>query len=93
MSQVSKIVYILQRVRDAGAEDDNMGAEDWTLSDKVIDEASQALLSAILKVKPIREGGAAVGKNYRSGHAKGNNDALDEWEQAIKRLFNGTNCG
>lgn len=47
------------------------------------------LLSAILEVKPIREGGADVGKNYRSGHAKGNNDALDEWEAAIKELFNG----
>lgn len=88
MSQVSKIVYILHRVRDAGAEDDNMGAEDWTLSDKVIDEASQAILSAILEVKPKKKNDPRF-----VVHSTGYNDALDEWELAIKRLFNGTNCG
>lgn len=35
---------ILRVVRDAGALDDNMGAEDWTQSDKSIVEAKQAIL-------------------------------------------------
>lgn len=42
MSQDSKqttIADVLLRVRDAGALDDNNGAEDWTHSDKAIDEA------------------------------------------------------
>jgi len=34
---------ILATVRDAGAEDDNHGAEDWTYSDSQIDRAAQAI--------------------------------------------------
>jgi len=41
----SEIDELLVRVRDAGAVDDNLGAEDWSLSDKAIAEAKAKLLA------------------------------------------------
>lgn len=42
-----KIEALLRDVRDAGALDDNMGAEDWTHSDKIITQATQSLLDIV----------------------------------------------
>lgn len=38
---------ILEVVRDAGAQDDNFGGEDWTNSDRAIDNAITGLLTLI----------------------------------------------
>jgi len=43
MNEPQSIEYLLRRVRDAGAVDDNNGAEDWSLSDGAIDEAKAAI--------------------------------------------------
>lgn len=40
---------VLRQVRDAGAEDDNLGAEDWTMSDKVIEKGIKHLSELIDK--------------------------------------------
>lgn len=47
------LLKLLTRIRDAGALDDNHGAEDWTLSDKEID-------SAMLLIKQDREANKSV---------------------------------
>ena len=49
VNKISNIQDILKRVRDAGAQDDNNGAEDWSHSDQVIAEANQALFDDISK--------------------------------------------
>jgi hypothetical protein len=46
-NHTDKIDDLLRCVRDAGATDDNFGGEDWTLSDKVIDEAKAQLRNYI----------------------------------------------
>lgn len=44
---VEQLRALLCRVRDAGALDDNQGAEDWSFSDKVIDEAMSVLADTL----------------------------------------------
>lgn len=41
----SELDELLRIVRDAGAEDDNYGGENWEHSDSAIQQAKQALLS------------------------------------------------
>lgn len=46
----NSIREILMRVRDAGALDDNYGAEGWAMSDEAIDQAEQALQDYFLEL-------------------------------------------
>ncbi len=50
-----------------------------------INEAKETIYNDLVAMMPIRQGGAAIGRNYWSGVAKGNNDTLDEMQEAIKR--------
>jgi len=46
-----KLDTLLRIIRDAGAEDDNHGAEDWTFSDSKIVEAKQSIKQLITEAR------------------------------------------
>lgn len=84
MSQVSKIDSIIEDIETSVQVD--------------YDEVKQALLSAILEIKPKYKTAsdfltvpyASASKPVRdmaNGMRDGYNDAIDEWEQNIKELF------
>lgn len=80
---------ILRKVRDAGALDDNNGAEDWSHSDKVIEEAQAALLSIALEAAPDK---GTDNKSYRSiveglRWQEGFNAAVDQYREALVSAF------
>lgn len=54
---------ILRLVRDAGAIDDNMGAEDWRASDLAIDQATAAL--TVLLNRARKEARIEAIKSYK----------------------------
>jgi hypothetical protein len=86
MPQVSKIDEALMKLAgygDNSIHDAFKAARDLDNFNKY----KQTLLSVVLEALPVREGGAALGKNYRTGYAKGNNDTLDEMEANIRKVF------
>jgi hypothetical protein len=51
MNDIDQIKAILRIVRDAGALDDNNGAEDWTHSDKQIDQAAKDVAALLFTAR------------------------------------------
>lgn len=87
MSQVSKIDEILDtmagKCHNCGVgHDSNLPS-----CSEARDEAKQALLSAILEVKPDPKLLEPTDPDASWYADEAHNTALDEWEQAIKELF------
>ena len=80
MSQVSKIEEAILIALSNAEVSSGTGLVRYNfgLPDDALDSAKQALLSAILEVKP-----ATDSRNPHGAY----NAALDEWEAAIKELF------
>lgn len=55
-----------------------------SVKDHAQKEAQHSIAADLLALLPFRIGGAAIGRNYWSGVAKGNNDAIDQIEAALK---------
>lgn len=58
------LISMLLRVRDAGAQDDNYGAVDWTISDKEIEDARQSILAAH-QAEMDRVVEEVIGRNFK----------------------------
>jgi hypothetical protein len=93
-NHTDKIDDLLRCVRDAGATDDNFGGEDWTLSDKVIDEAKAQLrnyISEEIKAVLTRLGDKAIFIVYTTDDIKHNMGyfiPLDEIKSEVETARN-----
>ncbi len=74
--------------------DSKLSVKTRHLTDKTVDELLalftqelQARLERAMDAMPHKEGGAATGRNYWSGYAKGNNEAIDARLAALNAGF------
>lgn len=81
MSQVNKIEHILGNLVLPNYSKLN------AVGEKRVQEGKQALLSAILEVKPSVSKSPFAHPEFNAAYKQGYQKALDEWEQAIKELF------
>lgn len=101
MSQVSKIeeAILIALCNAEVSVGTGLIGYNFKLPDDALDKAKQALLSAILEVMPEQDHDfdhltlEDVDVNsdlwFKHEYHKARNEALDEWEQSIKELFNG----